>query len=264
MSAALAAAVALWTTACAIPGLPGLPAPGVPAAEPGGSDHSHGEPAGTPIRPEDARDCFTRHLREAITLNTRRADTYAGWSGGASRSVSRRLIRTERVALAAGWLVDRRARRFQRAGIPIGCAEFVSMALTPPLPRERPSAPPRPYEPRVDAAALRNSAVAAYGVGGFPAVERLADRGIRGLADEPRYHCMTRHLLESIRRVARLAPEHAAAARRNGLPSTVPLSELMLRLHLAALPGGADLDRQAGPIQQEGVPILCRDVPPIP
>lgn len=262
LRAALAAAAIAPAAGCGVPGLPRLPEPGA-SMETDGVAGVPAPPDEEPLRAEDAHGCFTRHLREAITLNGRRADLYRAWSGGASVPVSRRLIRAEKAALAAAWYVDRRARGFQRAGIPIGCAEFVSMAMTPPLPA-RPVPPARSYSPRVDPDTLVDALVDGYAVGGFPAVERVADRGVRRLADEPEYHCMTRHLLESVRRIARLAPRHAAAAGEAGLPDTAPLSELLFRLHLAALPGGAGLDRQAGPVQQEGVPILCRDVPPIP
>lgn len=196
-------------------------------------------------------------------MNERRAPVYAEWSDGASTDVSRRLIRSEKVALAAAWYVDRRARWFQRRGIPIGCAEFVSMALTPPL-GDRPLEPPAGAPgPPPDPDSLRSALMDAYGAGGFPAVAREADRMLEALDAWPRYHCMTRHLVESVWRVARLAPDHEAAAEDAGLPTTRGLSELLLRLHLAALPGGAALDAEAAPLQRRGSPILCRDVPPI-
>lgn len=167
------------------------------------------------------------------------------------------------MALPAAWYVDRRARRFQEEGIPIGCAEFVSMALTPPLGDRASDPPARGPAPGPDPDSLRTALADAYGEGGFPAVAGAADRMLVRLEGSPRYHCMTRHLVESVWRVARLAPDHAAAASAAGLPTTRGLSELMFRLHLAALPGGAALDVEAAPLQRRGIPILCRDVPPI-
>lgn len=210
------------------------------------------------------RDCFQRHLRDAIRLNERRAPLYAAWSDGAARPVSRRLIRAERRALMAAWLVDRRARRFQEAGIPIGCAEFISMSLTPPLGTAPLAPPPEPYTPGPDADSLASALASAYGSGGFAGVAAAAEGLLETIDEKPRYHCMLRHLVESLWRVAELAPWHAVGANEAGLPATVPLSELLLRLHLAALPDGARLDREAAPLQQAGIPILCRDVPPIP
>lgn len=212
---------------------------------------------------ETGADCFQRHLREAISLNERRRPTYARWSDGASRGVSDRLIEQERLALDVAWLVDRRARRFQEAGIPIGCVEFVSMSLTPPL-GDDPSRPPARAQDRAPSAdSVRRVLVDAYGVGGFAVVARSADALLERLEEAPAYDCMLRHLVESIWRVAWLAPQHAGAARAAGLPSTVGLSELYLRLNLAALEDAAVLDRAARPLQEAGIPILCRDVPPI-
>ena len=161
------------------------------------------------------------------------------------------------------WLVDRRARRFQDAGIPIGCAEFVSMSLTPSLGDDPPRPPVRAEDPAPSAESVRRVLVDAYGAGGFAGVARWADALLERLEEAPAYDCMLRHLVESIWRVAWLAPQHAAAARAAGLPTTVPLSELYLRLNLAALEDSAALDRAARPLQEAGIPILCRDVPPI-
>ncbi|HLL48487.1 MAG TPA: hypothetical protein VK399_17425, partial [Longimicrobiaceae bacterium] len=79
----------------------------------------------------------------------------------------------------------------------------------------------------------------------------------------PCYHCMLRHLLESMLRVTSLAPTHAARAEAAGMKSTAGLSRLVLRLHLFALVDAAKLDVVAAPIQARGIPILCQDVPPI-
>lgn len=277
-AAVLAAAGVAGVAACGLPGVPALPEAG-PAAGPaavaetaGGADvaggaaahaEAHAEAAALLATAEPGPDCFQRHLREAISLNARRLPRYAEWSGGASRPLSRRLIALERGALVpAGW-VDSRARRFQDAGVPIGCAEFASMSLTPPLGRTPPAPPEAPYRPGLDADSLAAALAGAYGEGGFPAVAHAADRALHALHGVPEYHCMVRHLVESVWRVAALAPLHQAAAADAGLPSPVPLSELLLRLHLAALPEGARLDADAAPLQQAGVPILCRDVPPI-
>ncbi len=239
-------------------GLPTLPDPGTPSAAPGSV-----EARALLESAEPGPDCFQRHLRDAISLNQRRLATYSEWTGGASETVSRRLISAERAALLSAWYVDRRARRFQEAGLTIGCAEFASMSLTPPLGATPPPAPVSSPEAGPDADSLSAALRRAYGAGGFDAVASVADRTLAELSVAPDYHCMVRHLVESVWRVATLAPLHAEAAEAAGLPATLPLSELLLRLHLAALAPGADLDRDAAPLQRAGVPILCRDVPPL-
>lgn len=245
---------------CGVPRLPELPAPG--ASQTGASDPGDSTPV-IADESETGPGCFQRHLREAISLNERRARVYVGWTDGASAPISRRLIRAERWALPVAWYVDRRAEPFQEAGIPIGCAEFVSMSLTPPLDGAAEAIPGVPYSPGPDPDSLVQAIAAAYGIGGFPEVAATTEALLDDLGTAPDYHCMVRHLLESTWRVAVLAPAHAAAAEAAGLPPTLALSSLLLRLHLAALPDGARLDREAAPLQSAGVPIICRDVPPI-
>ena len=250
-------------SAC-LPGLPEAPAGGEAPAGPDGADtvsHAGGYPSElAPL--ETGRRCFTHHLREAISLNERRAPVYGRLSDGASAAVSRRLIRIEQLALLAAAEVDRQARPYQEAGIPIACGEFVSMAMTPTL-EGREAPPAERFNPRVEPGPLEAELRQAYAMGGFAGVASVADSAIDSLGPAPSYHCMTRHILESIWRVAELAPYHAAAARRADLPSTRPLSELLLRLHLATLAEAAELDRLAAPLQEQGIPIICRDVPPL-
>ena len=242
-----------------VPGAPGLPDPPAAAAvEPGGWDADAGL-SDVPIHD----DCFGRHLRQAIVLNERRLPVYSEWSGGESEEVSRSLIRLERLALTAAWYADGRARRYHAVGIPIVCAEFESMALVPPLPDRPGPKPAGPYVAAPGSDTLREELLAAYGSGGFPAVEAAADRRLRALGS-PAYNCMTRHLLESVRRVAWAAPRHQTRSREEGAPSPRGLSELLLRLNLSVLDEASELDRRAAPLQARGIPILCADVPSIP
>jgi hypothetical protein len=75
---------------------------------------------------------------------------------------------------------------------------------------------------------------------------------------------MTRHLLESALRITNGARRYAAEAEARGVASPAGLSRALLSMHLTTLGEGARLDRRAAPLQAEGVPIICQDVPPIP
>ncbi|HUF12682.1 MAG TPA: hypothetical protein VMN78_06270 [Longimicrobiales bacterium] len=252
---------ALITGSC---GLPALPEP--PAAEPIGVAEPTlaAEWEELVARPDGVPDgCFSEHLGDAILLNDARQPKYSAWSRRRSEPISERLIRAERTSLAVARWIDRRARRFQEAGIPIVCAEFVSMTLTPPLPPAPLARPAAEFDDAMDAAAIRNRIIAVYGERGFAGIAAEAEAELDRLAATPEYHCMTRHLIESLWRVAVLAPLHERLAGERDVGSTRGLSELLVRLHLAALAGGADLDRAAAPLQARGIPIICRDVPPI-
>jgi hypothetical protein len=210
--------------------------------------------------------CMERHMREAAALNKARMPLYDSLTDGRSRGISRRLIWTERLAIPAAWWVDWRARQFQREGIRIVCDDFVPMARTPAF-RARAAQPPQPLSAFVpaDARRIRRGVDRALRRGGFPAASQALTRELRSLERTPAYHCMLRHLLESALRISSQAPRYAAEAQARGLlASPAELSRTMLDLHLAVLADAARLDRRAAPLQAEGIPILCQDVPPIP
>lgn len=216
-------------------------------------------------RPSPARageGCFARHLREAIELNLERLPRYAALTGGASVPLSRRLIRSERWALPLARWLDRRARRWQEAGVPILCDAFVSMEEAPAFAEAAPGAAMSSFRPP-HAGEIRGRILRAYRSGGFPGAGREIEEALLLLREQPVFHAMVRHLLESALRVCNLAPEHDRAARERGLPSPIPISRTLLALHLLSLGEAARLDAAAAPLQARGVPILLRDVPPI-
>ncbi|HYW10758.1 MAG TPA: hypothetical protein VE871_02345 [Longimicrobium sp.] len=212
------------------------------------------------------RRCMERHLREAAAINKARMPLYDSLTGGRSRGISRRLIWTERLGVVAAWYVDFRARRFQRAGIRIVCDDFVPMAHTPAFqPRAAHPPPPLADFVRADASGIRREVEWAQRRGGWAAASAVLEREIEALAMTPAYHCMLRHLLESALRVSNHAPRYVAEADARGLSaSPEDLSRALLDLHLIALRDAAKLDVRAAPLQADGIPILCQDVPPIP
>jgi hypothetical protein len=221
------------------------------------------QPAEQAAAPESR--CMERHLREAAALNRARMPLYDSLSGGRSRAISRRLIWTERLAVAVAWYVDWRAREFQRAGIPIVCGDFVPMSRTPAFRPRADDPPPLSAFAPADARRIRRRVDRALRRGGFPAASAALTGELERLEDAPRFHCMLRHLLESALRISNGAPVYAAQAEeRSVLASPAELSRTLLELHLSMLGEGARLDRRAAPLQAEGIPILCQDVPPIP
>lgn len=208
---------------------------------------------------------FAGHLEEAIRLNRERMPLYSRLTGGESERISRRLIRWERLSLPLARWVDRRARPWQARGVGIVADDFVPMSGTPEFRERSADAPPPLAELRpADARRIRRSLARALKQGGFGGIAAALRGELAALEAAPCYHCMLRHLLESMLRVATLAPAHAARAEAAGMKTTAGLSRLLLRLHLFALADAAKLDALAAPIQARGIPILCRDVPPIP
>ena len=213
------------------------------------------------------QECFREHLREAIAINKARRPLYARLSNYHSTEISDRLIAGEQLAKFASYLFhnfDARAESYQEKGINIVCDEFVSMSLTPrfeaygPLPH-----PDLRHFHELDPYIIRRSLSRAID-DGYPQTVAAAKHWINVIEkSDVRFNCMTRHLLESVGRIAKLAPGHIQKSKSLGLKSPARLSNSMISSHLLMLPESVALDVLAAPIQAQGIQILCQDVPPI-
>jgi hypothetical protein len=205
--------------------------------------------------------CFSRHLDEAIQLNENRKQLYSELTNGDSEQISSKLIRQERWAKIFAFFYDWRAETYQENGIPVVCDEFVSMSLTPPF-------------VSYQAPQVRVGALPELPIGGwedelnnkedFDQLAQASLQMVHSLNELPDYFCMTRHLLESIVRSARLAPSHIEKSLQANLDSPRDLLQDFIELHVDGLQDAYELDRMAFPMQAKGIPILCRDVPAIP
>lgn len=217
----------------------------------------------SPLEARSTAGAFEHHLREAIALNRERAPHYAALTAGRSRRISRVLITSELVLLPVARWFDRRALPYERAGIPLMTSLFVPMAGAAAFEPRRQAPQPGAASPP-DVGAIRRRIAAAWAErSGAGLVEAIEDE-LAQLERTPATECMVRHLLESARRIAMLAPTHAEAARTAGLPDPQPMLLHLLRMHLWGLAAGAMLDDWARPLQLEGIPILAQDLPPIP
>lgn len=232
---------------------------------PGADDASIDEDASSPEDAGQLGRCFEEHLLEAIAINQQRRPMYAALTGGRSVPVSDRLIESEQTSLHFAAPLDDAAEALHSLGLSIVCDEFISMSETPAF-ADRFAFDPEPLEAfvEVDGWKLGEQFEATFADAGFAGVSELATQTLTALEHPRAYHCMIRHMLESIRRIANFAPIHEGRAQELGAPSTLGLSEDMVRMHILSLGAAAGLDVQAAALQAEGVPILCQDVPSIP
>ena len=201
-------------------------------------------------------------MLDAIALNEARAPLYASLSGGASHSISRRLILAERMLLPVARWFDWSARRWERAGIPMLEEIFVPMATAPAF-AER-GRELRGSNDGARAAVLRRTVGCRFRDAGFGSAAVALRDAIDALRGEPGADCLVRHLLESAHRLTLLAPIHIQRARERGIASPHWLLALLLRLHLRGLGLAEELDARARPLQARGIAILAQDLPPIP
>lgn len=208
--------------------------------------------------------CFARHLNEAIALNQERMPRYSALSNGESEKISKRLIRYEKLSLLAAYYFDWKAKKYQKAGIPIFCDEFVSMSMIPPFQMWHSDANcPLKVLPRLDISSLKSQIRHTYQQEGFHALTRFLKVHLSELKKERPYQCLVRHVLESILRTSRLAPQHNSQALAAGLSPTEGLSWEFIQLQLWVLSSAEKMDFDALPIQAKGISIICGDVPQI-
>jgi hypothetical protein len=213
--------------------------------------------------------CLTSHLREAITLNQKRKPIYSHLTSGKSEAVSDSLIKMEREMMLQAVFGDVMSSYWRSNGVPLLCSEIISMDEVPGFKSERPSesggenaaehlSTLREVDLRVEA--LREK----LRTKNYRSLEQLADQFVKDLEHFSQFNCLQRHFLESIRRAAGLVLVHHRASQEMNLGSTLWLSRMFISGQIALLKKSQEIDSMAFPIQQQGVPIICQDIPIIP
>ncbi|KYG65989.1 hypothetical protein AZI86_02665 [Bdellovibrio bacteriovorus] len=209
--------------------------------------------------------CMTTHMKDAIKINRERGAWYSQLSDGQSQRITNLLIGMEQRLLLGSPIIDVSARPYQKAGVPIVCEDVIDMSFTPAFRAQNPAGPvaKQSYR-RVLVDVVHNKLSEKLKNDDFQGMAWLADQYVQQLEKQPRFNCLVRHMLESVRRTALLAPRHEAAALRKGLGSPRTLSKLILKSHLDLLNKSARIDILAAPLQADGLMIVCQDVPHIP
>ena len=193
---------------------------------------------------------------------------YGAMAGRPARRASDLLIRTEYLCLPFALVFDRRARRFNEAGIPIVQDDFVSMEEIrdphdPPTYTNRAgqgefaalSAELNEYRRCLgDSARTLDFEQAARDTARM--VAAVAERQIRCET----HFAMVLHLLESIG----LAAANAIRFSELSAGKTRSLSRSLLMLEAKGLRSAVTLDRRAQAVHARGVGIIVNDLPPIP
>lgn len=212
-------------------------------------------------------DCFREHVREAAELNQARLPLYSDASQGASRKISKALIQMERQMLFFSSVFtnyDRWAEPYESRGIGVTCESYISMSETPSFLAQDPEGEiPAAAQFAAGAVVDRGELWAAYDLG-LDHLIPVATRKIQELKKQPRLNCLTTHFLESIVRIAHLAPKHERAAWVAGLESPTWIHQKMIWGHLFFMRTAMSIDASARPLQAKGIPIVCRDLPAIP
>jgi hypothetical protein len=206
------------------------------------------------------------HLREAKAINWERLPKYVDLTDGASRWVSWILISSEMAGIPFATLVEYLNEPLAKAGVNILCEDFISMEKTPPF-LNRAADLPLPIE-QFSADLGWDEMGEFWQLARSRSYGQLAARADAVLAElklVPTYHCMYRHILESIRLAAANAEAQLTRAHAAGLASEAErVIDMLMISQAGVLPLALYLDKLSAPIHAQGIPIICQDVPPIP
>lgn len=206
------------------------------------------------------------HIDDAMILNQARAPVYNRLSNGDSAVVSAAMISFEKGLLRSASIADAAAYPLQVSGIPILCVDYIHMSETPPLRTSFAQGAPKMSQfHQLDIGAVKVALTAALQTDDFESMIEISTQYVEELNKEPRFNCMVRHFLESVRRIAGLAPQYQLMAKSKlSAYGTKFVSKKILKGHIKSLDEAAHIDLLSAPVQAQNIPIVCQDVPHIP
>ncbi len=207
---------------------------------------------------------LTRHIKEAIELNTSRMPRYAELSNGDSLPFSRKLIRLEKLTLLGTWWLDRIGDKYQLQGVSFMESEFIEMSLTPSFSETYPTTidSTQALQP-IEIKQFSKEIKELIRKRDYKKIVSICNDELEKLKLQPHLFCMLRHLIESLRRVAQMIPIHQQKCIQLNITSPEKYSILLLKVHLYSLGQAKDFDEKIAPIQNRGIPIIYQDVPHI-
>lgn len=213
----------------------------------------------------DIEPCLTKHIHDAMVLNKQRKPLYSELSQGLSEKISEKMISMEYRLIALSPFADAWAVPFQAAGVAIVCEDLIPMAQTPAFRSQNPEGVDSVinFQPP-DIVFVQQNLLIFFENKDYLKMADFADQYVKRLDHHSRYNCMVKHILESIRRMAALAPKHAEQSKQILHVSTELLSRALLKNHINLLATASNLDKLAAPLQAAALPIICQDVPYIP
>ena len=215
--------------------------------------------------------CITHHIHEAMELNEKRKKFYSALTNGRSRILSNFLIASEKMSLFAVKMMELQALPFNKLGVDILCKEMISMKKAPAFQSKKPlkKFPKMKRFKKWNSKNLVKDLYKTYKKRDFKVLSTVLRKELEKLKMFPGMYCMHRHIVESILRTANYGPIHKEKAKSLGLntKNVEKLGEISWNFILSQIitfPLAHQIDKMAYPFQQEGIPIICQDVPHIP
>ncbi len=210
--------------------------------------------------------CFTEHVREGRHLNQQRRSQYFDLAqkhglGKEAKKVSRSLIGLENLMIPFARYFDFRAKKYK--DINLFCDEFVDINLSPDFTTKPAKIPSEKFVKKL-------KIVKSYEKEVRELLQNYKWEEVRELSHEviskfpnKETHCLQKHSIESIGRIAWLAPDKIEMAKDNNLKNPKRLISSMIKLHFMGFGYAQRIDAKAYELQKVGIPIVCRDIPPV-
>ncbi len=203
--------------------------------------------------------CFHEHIVTAKKLNLDRKELYEINTDGKSAKITNLFIAIQDALLPISYFYDKKAAKFQVQNPKFFCQEFVDMIETPEFKNYVPATTQIPLELKdktYSSKSLKNRLKAAFKENDFTKILEASIHELERLEKTPSYFCITRHFLESIARTANFAKFYSEKEKE--------ISKSYINLQIFGMSAAAKLDTMAAPFQENGIAILCQDIPKIP
>jgi hypothetical protein len=215
---------------------------------------------------DELPECYhaiSKHIKEAIHHNSEVLPYYNNLSSGRSEIISRSLIGLEYYSILQVKKVEEEALTYQQNGIAILCDEIADMKdLAPFRNNFLENVAVKKFQ-SFSVSDLVDSLKLSINNDDFNSAYETIQNKLTQLEKSPHQLCLSRHLLESLARTIILADNHRLQAMNKNLPDPKELIKKFLLLQLRGLRFTYQLDREAFPMNLEGIPLFCQDVPVI-
>lgn len=208
---------------------------------------------------------MTKHMFDAILLNTNRMFKYSKLTSYKSFKFSLLLIIFEFLALFPAIYFDFKSRKYLKNGINIIKDDFIEINQTPSFNDNFDfNIENYKYFEKYDIKELINNLYKCLIENNFIQISSFSIICLRELEAYKIYYNLTRHTILSINRISKFAEIHNTKSLELNLSPTILISKKLISLHLKALKIGYYIDIKSYKINQKGIPFLYNDMPIIP
>lgn len=204
--------------------------------------------------------CFKNHVKESIAINKDRKKLYSKLTDGKSDRVFGELIAYERLTLIPATFYDLKVLKYQKEGIDLFCKEFLPLNHSP-MQDEAPRNFPQETFSIINWKQIQRNTSLALDSGDVAEVKKVSLQALVELQSQPSYYCLTRHFIESIYRFAHFLPLRRAQAKAKGLKDPKNIIFSVMKTHTQGLRGSFAIDVKSRPIQENGIPMICAEMP---